>query len=217
MSQDIYILGAGGLAREVAYLIQAINQAAPEPLFTIQGFVDVDPDKVGEEVGPYRIVSTEVDLLQRTGVAVAIGIGDPRILRKLAARLPQHPGLSFPNLVHPAATADWKRITLGQGNVICAGVALTTDITLGSFNLLNLNTTVGHDTVFGDGCVVNPGANISGGVVVGDGVLVGTGATVLQYRSIGEGAVVGASAVVTKDVQPGVVVVGSPAKPLPKK
>jgi acetyltransferase-like isoleucine patch superfamily enzyme len=61
--------------------------------------------------------------------------------------------------------------------------------------------------------VLNPAVNISGGVRVEDEVLVGTGAQVLQYLTIGRASTVGAGAVVTKDVAPGAVVVGIPAKP----
>ena len=52
-------------------------------------------------------------------------------------------------------------------------------------------------------------------VVFGEGALVGAGAVVLQYRRVGEGATVGAGAVVTKDLEPGVVAIGVPARPVP--
>jgi len=45
---------------------------------------------------------------------------------------------------------------------------------------------------------------------------IGSGATLLCGITIGEGAVVGAGAVVTKDVPPGAVVAGNPAKVLKK-
>jgi acetyltransferase-like isoleucine patch superfamily enzyme len=43
---------------------------------------------------------------------------------------------------------------------------------------------------------------------------IGSGATILSGLTIGEGAIVGAGAVVTKDVPPGMIVVGNPAKVL---
>jgi UDP-2-acetamido-3-amino-2,3-dideoxy-glucuronate N-acetyltransferase len=52
-------------------------------------------------------------------------------------------------------------------------------------------------------------------VVVERGVSLGSGAVVLGGVRIGAGALVGAGAVVTKDVEPGAVVVGNPARPRP--
>lgn len=49
-------------------------------------------------------------------------------------------------------------------------------------------------------------------VVIEDDVWVGTNAMVLKGVRIGRGSVVGAASVVTKDVPPGVVVVGNPAR-----
>jgi acetyltransferase-like isoleucine patch superfamily enzyme len=47
--------------------------------------------------------------------------------------------------------------------------------------------------------------------VVKKGASIGSGATILSNVTIGEGALVGAGAVVTRDVPPGVIVVGNPA------
>jgi 2,3,4,5-tetrahydropyridine-2-carboxylate N-succinyltransferase len=49
-------------------------------------------------------------------------------------------------------------------------------------------------------------------VIIEDDVLVGANAVVLEGVRVGKGAVVAAGAIVTKDVEPGTVVAGSPAK-----
>lgn len=50
------------------------------------------------------------------------------------------------------------------------------------------------------------------GVAIGDSVWIGAGATILPGVTIGSRSVVGAGAVVTRDVPPGVVVAGNPAR-----
>ena len=88
---------------------------------------------------------------------------------------------------------------------------------IGARTLLMKHVHIGHDAVIGADCEFAPGTVIGGHVTVGDRVRVGVNACVRPFINVGEGARIGAGAVVVKDVEPGAVVVGNPAKPLPPK
>ncbi|HET9183681.1 MAG TPA: hypothetical protein VFP59_16225 [Candidatus Angelobacter sp.] len=211
--KNIVVIGAGGMAREVRWLIEAINSVSPS--YDFLGYVVSDLSKVGPRDSKEDILGDYHWLAKnRARVdAVTIGIGTPAARLKVAEELKgMMNGVECPALIHPTAIIDLRTAKIEKGVLLCAGVVATVNITLREFALVNFGCTLGHEATVGRGSVVNPGAKISGGVTVGDGAQVSTGAQVLQYLTIGEGAIVGAGAVVTKDVPANVTVVGIPAK-----
>jgi len=211
--KDIVVYGAGGLAREVEWLIRRINSV--EPTWRFGGYIVTDRSQLGEYDSSDKILGDEAWLFAQSDLHIAIGIGTPRHRVSIGARLRERfSDDRFPVLIDPTAVYDDSSCSFGPGVVITAGNILTVNIVLEAFAFINLDCSIGHEAVIGPGCVLNPSVNISGGVRLGSGVLVGTGAQVLQYVSVGNGAMVGAGAVVTKDVGPGTTMVGVPAKPL---
>ncbi|WP_310467827.1 acetyltransferase [Sphingomonas sp.] len=113
-------------------------------------------------------------------------------------------------------------VTFGPGALLSPFVTLTSNISIGRCFHANLYCYVEHDCVIGDYVTFAPGVQCNGNVHIGDHAYIGTGAMLRQGTPdkplvIGAGAVVGMGAVVTRDVAPGVTVIGNPARPMEKR
>lgn len=208
--RSLVIVGHGGLAKEVAFLVEEINRSTPQ--WQLRGFVTGQPELVGGQHHDYPVIGTDEWLDQQEDLAVVAAIGKSVTLRAIHARLRGNPRLSFPNLVHPQVVGDWRRIQLGEGNIILNGASLTTAIRMQSLNIINPGCTIAHDCEFGSYNVLCPGANISGEVRLEDEVFVGTGAKILQGLRVCSQAIVGAGAVVIRDITEPGTYVGVPAR-----
>lgn len=194
------IVGAGGVGREALDACLAGGVA-------VSGFVD--DGMAGQTVRGLPVGAPD-DVA--TATAFLAGVATPGVRRRLADRL-QERRCRPVTVVHPAAIIG-PETELGSGCLVLGGAHISSSITVGRHGQIHYNATVGHDAVLHEFVTVLPGANVSGNVVLEDDVTVGSGAVVLQGLRVGSGAFVGAGAVVTHDVAPGAVVVGSPARAL---
>ncbi|MTD56052.1 gamma carbonic anhydrase family protein [Amycolatopsis pithecellobii] len=99
--------------------------------------------------------------------------------------------------------ADQNRIEIGAGTNIQDNAVLHAD----PADYPGYPVLLGEDVTVGHGAVLH-------GCSVGSGALIGSGAIVLDGASIGAGALVAAGALVPagREIEPGVLAVGSPAK-----
>lgn len=213
--QPIVIYGAGGFAREVAWLAEAC--AVPLPQYKVLCFIDDNPAATGKLLNDIPVLSLAEAAARFPGVGLAVGIGAPRT-RELLTTKACAAGFTPVTLIHPRVErSHW--ISYGAGVVICAGNILTTNIQIGNHVQINLDCTIGHDVVMADYATLAPGVHVSGCVQIGRRAYIGTGAVIINGTQehpiiIGDDAVVGAGACVARSVAVGVTVVGVPAKPL---
>lgn len=200
--RDLVIVGNGGFAREVEWLVYRINEKQNK--WNFKGFIDKDIK--GDNV----IGNDDFLLHYKDEIYVVIAIGKPDIREQIYNSYKSNMNIKFANLIDPSVLLS-NRVQIGEGNIICAGTILTVDLNIGNCNIINLSCTVGHDTAIEDFVTVNPGVNISGNVHVSSGCNIGTGTQIIQGLSIGENTIIGAGAVVSKNLPKNCIAVGIPA------
>ena len=208
--EKLVIVGAGGFGREVEWLIKRINQV--KPTYEMMGFVD-DVKPTGEEVGHNKVICTTDELAELDeNVNVVIAIGNAKVRKRIAEKLKTNSNLNFPNVIDPTVIYDQEEVTIGKGNIICAGTIMTVNIKIGNFNIINLDCTIGHDDDLRDYITIYPSVNVSGNVIVNDCVEIGTGTQIIQGLSVTSDTIIGASAAIVKDVEESGTYVGVPVK-----
>jgi len=198
----IVIYGAGGHGRVVADAARAAD-------LEVMGFLD-DAVPAGEQVLEWRILGDVEWLHGRHGVSVALGIGANDVRRQVADKL-QRAGAVLATVVHPTAVVS-PYAELGPGVVVFAMAVVNVGARVGQGAIVNTGSILEHDVVIGDFAHVASNAALGGAARVGADAMLGTGAVVLPGRAVGDGSIVGAGAVVSRDVPPGVVVAGVPAR-----
>jgi sugar O-acyltransferase (sialic acid O-acetyltransferase NeuD family) len=142
--------------------------------------------------------------------AFIIAIGDNRNrAEQFAAYLES--GMPAAAVVHPSAVIA-PGVEIGAGSFIAGGVVVNVDTRIGVNAILNTSCSVDHDCTVGDHAHVGPMSGLCGGVGIGSGALVGVGCSIIPTRSVGDWAVLGAGSVVVRDVPPGSLQAGVPAR-----
>lgn len=103
-----------------------------------------------------------------------------------------------------------KRVKVSSHSFICEGVTIEDNVFIGH-GVMFINDKYPHATA-GDGSPQTEADWECIETVVKKGASIGSNATILCGVTIGEGAIVGAGSVVTRDVPPGAIVAGSPAR-----
>jgi len=205
--EKLLVIGAGGFAREVAWLAEQAWDARVAVEFVVDKAEYLSADVNGVCV---RLLT---DVVPTESARFVVAIGDPTERRRIA-KLCHAALLQDVRIVHPRAELS-RLVEIGAGTIVAAGVIATTNIRLGRHVHINIDCTIGHDAVIGDYATLSPGVHVSGHVHIGEGVFIGTGANIINGSAtaplhIGEGAVIAAGACITRPVEPGALMAGVP-------
>lgn len=214
--KQVAIFGVSGFGREVMPLARQQWQANGEP----HELVFVDDNPPNRECNGHRVL-TYGEWLSLPAISrhIAIAIANSAVRQRIVERCMTDLIQFFE--VRAANVVQLDDVQLEEGAILSSFVHLTSNVRIGKHFHANIYSYVAHDCVIGDYVTFAPGVMCNGNVVVEDHAYIGTGAIIKQGQPgnpliIGRGAVVGMGAVVTKNVPPGVTVVGNPARLMPK-
>lgn len=206
--KDLYIIGASGFGREVAWLVERINKVKPS--WNLKGFIDDNDSLWKSKEGEYDVFGG-CDYLKSLGEVYAVCAVGSAKLRKVIIEKFEGSDVKFAAVIDPSAHIS-KRVEIGEGTIICAGTVITVDVKIGKNVIINLNCTIGHDDIVEDFVTIYPNVSISGNVVIGKCSELGTGMQIIQGKNVTANTIIGAGAVVVKDIKESGTYVGNPAK-----
>lgn len=179
MSKALYLIGSGGLGREVYATLKACS--------FLNDYEEVSFIDSGEGFVNNVRISGNNDFLKnlKIKVDVIITISSCQVRKKIIDELSSFDHINFITFVHPKSSIyDASRVNVGRGVFIAEGTILTTDIKIGDFCFLSACVSLHHDVVLENNCFLMPGVRITGGAYVGKNTYLGTNYCVIDARKI---------------------------------
>lgn len=214
-------------AHEIAKYIKEAKKTTPVKVYVNGAFLNFkknDKFKIFGSNGSYTLIG-DYEAILNTLEDKKNKIDEIHIdYDRRNSAIPLHNFLHEHSRIEPGALIRDK-VTLGKNTVIMMGAVINIGAIVGDGSMVDMNAVIGARGTLGKNVHLGAGAVVAGvleppsasPVIIEDDVMVGANAVILEGVRIGKGAVVAAGSVVTKDVEPGCVVAGSPAKVIKMK
>lgn len=208
--KKIVLYGASGLAREVAMIIEEINQISPT--YELLGFVsEGDHFAPGDLINGYPwLGDTRWIIEHKSDVLCNVAIGTASVKARIQREL-KGEGVCFETIASPQSAVS-SHAKIGEGCIFYRNITVSVNTVIGDGVLLITGCTVGHDTVIGDYTTVMTCTGISGFCQIGSEVSIGGHAYIVPHKKVGDKATIAAGSVVFSNVRAGTTVLGNPAK-----
>ncbi len=201
--KDIIIMGAGDLGKDVAWLIERINENEPE--WNLLGFTEKGEMK---EFQGYPVLGMDDVIENYEDVYVVCALANTAVREGIIDSLPKNAHVA--TLIDPRAIIH-RTAQIGEGSMVFANAIVGIQAKVGKQCVVLYNASVNHDVEVGDYTTVYPNATISGRCVVGKYCEIGTGASIIQHVSICDNAKIGVGAAVFTNIKNPGTTVGNPA------
>lgn len=213
-------------AYEIAKYIKDAEKQTPVKVY-ISGDIKIDKNdryKVfGNEgsyilIGDYKTIMNDVDTFKSYVDDIHVEYD-----RRNSA-IPLYNFLHAEARIEPGALIR-DMVTIEKNAVIMMGAVINIGAVVGEGSMVDMNAVIGARGMLGKNVHLGACSVVAGvleppsatPVIIEDDVLIGANSVILEGVRIGKGSVVAAGSVVTKDVPPGVVVAGSPARIIKNK
>jgi sugar O-acyltransferase (sialic acid O-acetyltransferase NeuD family) len=209
--KNIAIYGAGGFGKEVACILNKINELIPT--WNLLGYLD-DGVKPDTDISHFGKVLGGIDYINnyKDSISVVFATGSPAIIQKIVSKI-NNPNVDYPNIIHPEVFfADKASLQMGRGNVVVRACSFSCDVIIGDFNQLNSISSLAHDVKVGSYNVFMPLSRISGGAEIGDLNIFGIGSVLLQYVKVGNNTRIAPGSYVMRKTRDGFLYMGNPAR-----
>jgi len=209
--QRIFIVGAGGFAREV---VRWAFDSWPSHIAKVAGFLANQPWQPEHLARQLPILADPRDFEPKPGDGLLLAIGIPQVRRAVAETL-EHRGGRFLTLIHPTAiVADSAAI--GRGSILCPFTIVSDSCAVGRLTLMNSYSSLGHDASTGAFTVLSPYATLGGAASVADDVFLGMHAAIAPRKHVGCRSQVSANSAAMNDVPADSLVYGVPGRFAPR-
>lgn len=208
--KKIVLYGAGGFGKEVAAIIETINEQ--KPMYELLGFIDDGASlQIGDIINGYPLLGRKEWVLEhKDDIYCTCTIGNAKIKAVVQRELTKQ-NVKFETIM--AVNSHVGKFTeIGCGCVFYKNVSISVNCKIGDGVLLNNGCTIGHDVTIGDYTTIMTGTGISGACKIGEEVSIGGHAFVVPGKKIGNRATVAAGSIVFTNVREGSLILGNPAR-----
>ena len=208
--KSLIILGTGGFAAEVKWLVDDINKADRE-CWRIDAFIGLDEGIEVQSLDGISVKSEKgIKEFAPADTYFIIAIGNNKVRKEVATNMLKI-DLKPATLIHPTV-CQGQNVAVGRGCIIMPNAILAPHSALADFVIVNTATTVGHHCQVSAYSNICPGARLGGGSKAGEGALIGSNAVLHPKSKLGDWASLAPCSYLMRSTPQGTSWVGVPAK-----